>query len=237
MAGPRDSNKKPKRGFSLLFIGPSFKTPRNVKPAFHELRLQLKATWHDDSAGLLRILRLFLIIIQFGNPFMIVNHLLSRISYKSGMLFVDVFVLLKLLFPTFLLLFIPQAQLWARIICIYFIVDTLLCLYGIVLIPDPVSKAISRARSFLLMTIDYFVIAVSFAVLYLGQRAIFEIDSPIKALYFSFVTSATVGFGDIVPRCPRAYRLVIFQIISSISFLTVFFAYFLPGVMPSRRKR
>ncbi|MBU2046060.1 MAG: potassium channel family protein, partial [Bacteroidetes bacterium] len=52
------------------------------------------------------------------------------------------------------------------------------------------------------------------------------IESAIDAIYFSFITSSTVGYGDIHPISDVGKILSIVQIFSSISFLVLFFNFF-----------
>jgi len=231
----RASAPEPNRPFVRILIGPAFQKPSDTPPAFCALCVELHKTWNDESFGLLRLARLLLTLIQFVNPFMLLNHLISLAGYLPGMVFVDVFVLGKLIVPA-VVLASARVHLWAVILCAYFIADTLLYLYGIVIIPNPTYKAISYSRSLLLIIVGYIGMILSFACLYLGLNVIADIDTPLKATYFSFVTAATVGFGDIKPVTPSALRLVIFQIFSSISFLTVFFAFFLGRLSPQKGK-
>ena len=43
----------------------------------------------------------------------------------------------------------------------------------------------------------------------------------LQSIYFSFITSATIGYGDIVPRNDILIRVVIFQVIISLFLVVV----------------
>ena len=64
-------------------------------------------------------------------------------------------------------------------------------------------------------------IGSAFAILYAAQeRAGFvEALTAIQALYFSFVTMMTIGYGDIVPRSDTVRMLVVAQVFVGLYFL------------------
>lgn len=51
--------------------------------------------------------------------------------------------------------------------------------------------------------------------------------SPVTATYFSVMTAATVGFGDIYPISPWAQVAVLSQVVSTAAGVTIFAAYLL----------
>ena len=45
--------------------------------------------------------------------------------------------------------------------------------------------------------------------------------SDLQTIYFSFVTSATIGYGDIAPKDPLVMKIVVAQIMLSLFFLVI----------------
>ncbi|MBP7884598.1 two pore domain potassium channel family protein [Patescibacteria group bacterium] len=77
-------------------------------------------------------------------------------------------------------------------------------------------------------------ITMSFAVLYLSLGAIGNSNGVITqgsdALYFSFVTFSTIGYGDILPILPIGKTLVIFETLISFLFITIIASSFVSGL-------
>jgi hypothetical protein len=104
---------------------------------------------------------------------------------------------------------------------IYFVADILVHLTGQVFVWG--GQSIDPSRSLLLAVINYFEIAMAFAILYrhwdcLSPRPL----SGTQALYFSIVTGATVGYGDVLADTLVGKRLVILQIATSFLFVAIF---------------
>jgi hypothetical protein len=53
-----------------------------------------------------------------------------------------------------------------------------------------------------------------------------KFDSSLHAVFFSFITSATVGYGDITPVHPMARILVLGQVVFSFIFIGLIFNFF-----------
>ncbi len=101
---------------------------------------------------------------------------------------------------------------------IYFLADILIHLSGQVFVWGVLS--IDASRSLLLALINYFEMTIGFAVLYRHWDCLSICPlGAMQALYFSLVTGATVGYGDIVPATDAGKTLVMVQI--AIAFLFV----------------
>ena len=75
---------------------------------------------------------------------------------------------------------------------------------------DP-ARAYLGYRAIIIDVVNYIQFALMFAVVYWGNRMYFspKITSAFDAVYFSIVTMATVGYGDITPLgCMRVVALV-----------------------------
>jgi len=103
---------------------------------------------------------------------------------------------------------------------IYFLADSLVHLSGQVFVWGNLS--IDPSRSLFSALINYFELTIGFAVLYRHWNCLSlrPLDA-MQALYFSLVTSATVGYGDIVPDTSTGKTLVIVQIGAAFLFVAV----------------
>jgi hypothetical protein len=210
-----------------VFIGPAFVSPE--KPTYNNLADQIKNIWNDKSVGLERIVKLFLVLIQFANPFSGVCHCFDRISAGAGYgyLFTDFYVILKLIVSLGLLSIFRISTCAVLVISVYIIIETVLYVLKVVFVSSYGNEPISSKRSLLILVINYFTITLSFAAIYTIPGFIPCIIQPINAVYFSFVISSTLGLGNYVPIGEKGQIVVISQIITTILFLMVFFTYFL----------
>ncbi|OGP73941.1 MAG: hypothetical protein A2V86_05225 [Deltaproteobacteria bacterium RBG_16_49_23] len=210
-----------------IFIGPAFVAPHDFKPTYTNLADQLNNIWNDKSVGLNRIFKLSLLLIQFVNPFNVVCHCFDRISAVAGALFTDAYVILKLLVSLGLIYIFRTSTCAVLVISSYIIIETVLYLLRILFLSPEGNKPISPKRSLVMLFINYFTITLSFAAIYRIPGFIPCITQPINAVYFSFVISSTLGLGNYVPIGENGQIVVIFQIITTIFFLTIFFTHFL----------
>ena len=103
------------------------------------------------------------------------------------------------------------------------------------------AKSVSSGRTLILTLINYVEITVCFAILYLSTGSVCQsgVTQPLDAvgqwqagLYFSFITSATVGYGDFLPCGAWGQRIAIIQ-----SFATLVLAAVVLSVVASRIPR
>lgn len=109
------------------------------------------------------------------------------------------------------------------------IIFTLLFLIEIVIVHASIvfvsMQPANSLRSAVLAIFSFFQIPIGFAVFYMCAPTSFN---PVlvwdNALYFSFVTATTLGYGDIQPTSRLAKFIVIGELITSITFLSVLVA-------------
>ncbi len=117
---------------------------------------------------------------------------------------------------------------WLFIINIYLLLETYLYIFYKIFVPESNSRR-SHKRSLLLLFLNFIEVIGSFAVIYAaGNFLNVQVDNWSDALYFSLVTGATVGYGDLYPINAAGKELVMFQIVSSLAFLILFFNFFTP---------
>jgi Ion channel len=72
--------------------------------------------------------------------------------------------------------------------------------------------------------LNYLELCFDFAIFYRGLGLIRNSNTATDALYFSFITASTVGYGDMSPISKSGRLLVILQCVCSLVFITLVFA-------------
>jgi hypothetical protein len=213
-----------------LILGKPSVDEQPTKGAIDKRIRNLKAIWdndqHDDI-GIEKILRLFLAISQF----LFLGTYIKQVFGKKGIAYqdlsVDAFVLFKVLFPLTILFCNWQTNNFLYIILIWFLFETMLYVPTLIFASDIFSKPRSYRRSMLLLFFNYVEIVFSFGVIY--SRGIY-LNKPFghwfDPIYFSFITSATIGYGDFYPITPMGKFLVSSQSVIFLIFVVLFLNFF-----------
>lgn len=196
-----------------------------------EKRVQnIKAIWnneHEDDIGIEKLLRLFLAVSQFFFLGTYVKEISGRKGGAIHDLAVDLYVLAKAVFPVFVLWFGLQSNPWVLALILWMMAETILYVPTLIFASDIFSRPRSYRRSMLLLCINYLEIVLSYGVLYAsGDYLNKPMTQAIDAVYFSFITSATVGYGDIYPVTTTGKVLVSCQSLIFLIFVVVFLNYF-----------
>lgn len=110
----------------------------------------------------------------------------------------------------------------------YLLVETYLYIFYKIFVPEHNNQG-THKRSLLLLFLNFFEVIGSFGVIYAaGDFLNKPVSNWVDALYFSFVTGATVGYGDLHPMTSHGKQLVMLQILSTLAFLILFFNFFAP---------
>lgn len=201
---------------------------------------QIKAK--SNSIGIERILKLILIVSQFFFLGIYIRAIFGKYGKLHKHLGVELHVLLKL-FISLLILFCgfynSQLHFWGihliKFWCYWMIFETLFYTGNLVFSEEVFAKPHSNKRNLLLIVIDYITLNLDFANLYLIKKAIqqslnhysFEIiTKAYDAVYFSFISSLTIGYGDITPT-HSGRGIVIFQSITMLIFGVLFLNFYL----------
>lgn len=213
-----------------LLIG---KKEYNFKVTNHALAKQRKIfhdVWnnvHNPDTGIEKILRLFLIMTHFCFPGIYIRDFFGRLGYGYKNLAIEAYVLFKVLLPLFLL----SSGLYQNVFCvgvvIYFLSETLFYVASQIFVSDLHRDSHSYRRTLLLLLLNYAEIVFDFAVIYGGFRLITNnVHSVADFVYFSFITSATIGYGDLYPTTTLAKLVVIIHSMIFMVFVVLFLNFF-----------
>lgn len=203
----------------LLKINPIQKRIQNIKSIWNND--------HQDDNGIEKIFRLFLSISQLLFPGVYIKFWFSRKNYEYQDIAMDFYILLKMLFPIYILKNNLHDQNILIYIMVYVLVETILYIPTLIFASDMLSRPKSYKRSMLLLFLNYLEIVFAFAVLYtLGDNMNKPFTNWFDAVYFSIITANSVGYGDYYPVTPYAKTLVSIQAMFFLSFVVLFLNFF-----------
>ena len=191
------------------------------------------ALWNNDleeksnAIGIERFLKLFLVLIQYLFLGFYVRAIFNRWGDRGRSIGIELYVLFKITTAILILSFQPFDwgtgwSLFFKLWVPYMITESVLYTAALIFCSDIFSKPRSYKRNLILLLFDYTEITVGFASLYLINNALIftnqteQITKQITSLdaaYFSFVTSVTVGYGDIAVATQTGKVLTILQIL------------------------
>lgn len=192
--------------------------------------VNIQSIWnndHQEDNGIEKIFRLFLSISQLIFPGVYIKYLFSRKNYEYQDIAMDTYIILKLLFPIYILKNNLQDQNILIYIMVYVLLETILYIPTLIFASDMLSRPKSYKRSMLLLFLNYLEIVFAFAVLYtLGDNMNKPFTHWFDAVYFSIITANSVGYGDFYPVTPYAKVLVSIQAMFFLSFVVLFLNFF-----------
>ena len=216
--------------FKKLLLGKvSLKDKPKIDPIQKRL-LNIKSIWnndHQDDNGIEKIVRLFLSISQLVFPGVYIKYLLYKTKFEWQDLAMDIYILAKLFFPFFVLVYQWQHITVLIALIVYFLAETILYIPTLIFASDMLSKPRSYKRSMLLLFFNYIEIIVAFGVLYsCGNNMNIPFITWYDPIYFSVVTSSSIGFGDYYPVTTFAKMLVSIQALFFLTFVVLFLNFF-----------
>jgi hypothetical protein len=192
--------------------------------------LNIQSIWnndHQEDNGIEKIFRLFLSISQLVFPGVYIKYLFSRKNYEYQDIAMDFYIILKLLFPIYILKNNLQDQNILIYIMVYVLLETVLYIPTLIFASDMLSRPRSYKRSMLLLFLNYLEIVFAFAVLYtLGDNMNKPFTHWFDAVYFSIISANSVGYGDFYPITTFAKVLVSIQAMFFLSFVVLFLNFF-----------
>jgi hypothetical protein len=213
-----------------LLVG---KVSRNYKPKLNPIQknlLNIRAIWnndHQDDNGIEKIVRLFLSGSQLLFPGIYIKYLACKKGYEYQDLALDFYVVGKVIFPLLTLIYNWQSSSIIVWILVYLLLETVLYIPTLIFASDLFSRPRSYKRSMLLLFFNYLEIVVSFGVLYtLGENMNKPFFHWFDPIYFSMVSSSSIGFGDYYPVTTFGKVLVSLQAMFFLSFVVLFLNFF-----------
>ncbi len=192
---------------------------------------KIKDVWNSSEYhdfGIERILRLFLVGSKLFFPGVYIEALSKKLRFYKQKIVGECYVLFKTATPFIILYFGLWNLHWLYIFNIYLLVETFLHILHKIFLPEYDPGRMPN-RSVILLFFNFIEVIASFGVIYAaGNYLNPPINSWIDALYFSFITGVTVGFGDFYPVNDDGKILIITQVISTLAFLFLFFNFFAP---------
>ncbi len=219
------------KGFlKKLLLG---KVSETYKPKYNSIQkriLNIRAIWnndHQDDNGIEKIVRLFLSISQLLFPGIYIKYLACKKGHEYQDLAMDFYILAKFIFPILILKNHWQDHPILIWILVYVLLETVLYIPTLIFASDLFSRPRSYKRSMLLLFFNYLEIVISFGVLYtLGNNMNKPFHHWFDSIYFSVVSSNSIGFGDYYPVTTYGKMLVSLQAMFFLSFVILFLNFF-----------
>ena len=191
------------------------------------------AIWNnsfDEDAGLEKLVRLLLATSQFLFPGIYVKHAFWRSGPVHQDLAVEVFVLLKTIFPVVVLWMGWWNEPVAVVLVVWLTAETLLYIPTLIFASDALPSPRSYRRSKLLIFINYLEVVFAFAVLHMaGQYMNLPLTRWTDAVYVSFVITSTIGFGEYYPISGIGKLVISIQSVFYLSYIALFISFFALG--------
>ena len=212
--------------FKKIFVGNSGviidKKPKSAIKAQTE---NIKDVWNSKKYkdfGIERVLRLFLVCIQFLFPGLYIRYISGKRNTLTRKVCNEIYVLSKILLYL-LFLFVFRTHSWYSYVCVYLMSETLCYLLGMIFLNTEYKKAASSRRNLLMTIVNFVEITLGFAAIYYCtfKESIFKLETSFDAIYFSFISATTIGYGEMYPKAGLSKFVCVSQ--SFVSFLfTVF---------------
>ena len=206
---------------------------RVEKPQYNPLEKRIrniKAIWnndHQDDNGIEKLVRLFLSSSQLLFPGVYIKYLACLKGYEYRDLALDFYILLKVIFPLLILIYQWEEYSFVIWIMIYVLFETVLYIPTLIFASDLFSKPRSYKRSILLLFLNYIEIVLAFGVLYsCGNYLNKPFTHWFDAVYFSTITSSSIGYGDFYPVTTFGKVLVSIQAFLFLFFVVLFLNFF-----------
>jgi len=224
-----------KRVFYKIFFGKPEYNRQLPEAAYKAYIRDLDDIWNNrkhHDVGFEKILRLFLVSIQIIFPGIHIRQYFGRRGAISRNVAIEFYVLFKTLLPLIFLFSGFYHHLTAVVISSYLLTETIFYVSSLIFVSDIFVRPRSYRRNMLMLFLNYMEISLSFAVVYAGLNLLGDhfagdhIYSVIDYIYFSIVTSTTIGYGDMHPVTVLGKMAVCTQAIMVVAFIVLFLNFF-----------
>lgn len=205
-----------------------------------------------EANGLEYFFRVILILISWfsiGLFFKFILDLIFNRSIKARRLFVDLYVIAKLVIPILIIINIFDCNQdrgchtydkIALYFSIYSMLETITSLISLIFLSDLHMAPRRYNRSLLLLFLNFIEIVFEYAVIFSfyarTTQNFFNVTKydNTDIIYFSFVSMSTLGYGDIYVQDSFGKKIVICQILTSFIFVGLFLSYYVSKIQDSK---
>ena len=139
----------------------------------------------------------------------------------------DFYILAKVIFPFLILINNWQTNNYIVYVLTYILLETVLYIPTLIFASDLFSQPRSYKRSMLLLFFNYLESVLAFAVFYrTGNYLNATLNHWFDAVYYSFVTSSTIGYGEYYPITMEGKIFTILQVFLFLFFVILFMNFF-----------
>ena len=219
-----------KKFLSKLFFGkPEYNKPI-AESAYLSYRKNFIRIWNNErhhDIGFEKVLRLFLVGVQIIFPGIHVRNFFGKYGLIKRNVAIEFFVLFKTLLPMYFVLSGLYRYKITVVLSAFLMLETICYVSSLIFVADMFVKPRSCRRNILMLFLNYLEISFCFAVIYAGLNLLGnQAKSNIDYIYFSVVTSTTIGYGDIHPINDLGKIFVCIQAVMVVAFIVLFLNFF-----------
>lgn len=215
--------------YKLFFGKPEYNRPLK-HTAYETQRLNFVRIWNNEKhhdTGFEKILRLFLVAIQFIFPGLHVRNFFGKRGEISRNVAIEFYVFFKTLLPLLFLFSGLYKYPITVAISAYLLAESIFYVATLIFVSDMFMKPRSYRRNILMLFLNYLELAFAFAVIYAGLHLLGDNpQSVIDYIYFSVVSSTTIGYGDFHPVTNLGKVIVCTQAVMVVAFVVLFLNFF-----------
>lgn len=193
-------------------------------------KTNLVKIWNNEKhhdIGFEKILRLCLVSVQYIFPGLHVRNFFGKRGEITKNIAIEFYVLLKTMLPLIFLLTGLYKYRIAVIISSYLLIESICYVATLIFVSDMYVKPRSYRRNILMLFLNYLELSFCFAVIYGGLHLLGEKPkSVIDYIYFSIVSSTTIGYGDFHPENNLGKIIVCIQAVTVVAFVVLFLNFF-----------
>jgi hypothetical protein len=190
----------------------------------------LKSIWnndHHEDMGIEKLVRLLLAISQFLFPGLYIRHFIGGKNLVQQNIVIELYIILKVVIALFVVKFGWYHNDLIYWLILWGMIETLSYVSTLVFASDLFSRPKSYRRSMLLLFFNYLEIILGFALIYAhGDFMNRSFNHWFDPIYFSVITSVTIGYGDFFPVTTLGKILVSIQSILFFIFVVLFLNFF-----------
>lgn len=219
-----------RKAVKKLFLGKSSNGKLAEFDPIEKRIRNIQSIWnndHQDDNGIEKIFRLLLSTSQLLFPGIYIKYFSRKKGIEYQDLATDFYILLKVSFPIVILVNQWQHYQWVIIIMTYTFFETLFYIPTLIFASDLFSRPRSYRRSMLLLFFNYLEIVFAYAVFYsCGNYLNKPFQNWFDSVYFSIITSSSIGYGDFHPVTTFGKFLVSTQALLFLFFIVLFLNFF-----------